>query len=109
MVTTSTQQCVGRLAPLALQAERRILLIRQPRVMLSDDLAALYCVETKALNRAVRRNAERFPDDFMFQLTNDEWSDLKCQIGSSSWCGSRVPPYAFTEQGLAMLSSVLRR
>ncbi len=94
--------------PIALQAERRILLIRQQRVMLSDDLAALYGVETKALNRAVRRNAERFPDDFMFQLTNDEWSDLKCQIGTSSWGGSRVRPYAFTEQGVAMLSGVLR-
>ena len=93
---------------LALQAERRILLVRKQRVMLSDDLAALYAVEPKALNRAVRRNAGRFPDDFMFQLTNKEWSDLKCQTGASSWGGSRVPPYAFTEQGVAMLSSVLR-
>ncbi len=58
--------------------------------MLSDDLAALYGVETKALNRAVRRNAERFPDDFMFQLTRQEWADLKRQIGTSSWGGSRV-------------------
>ena len=75
--------------------------------MLSDDLAAPYGVETKALNRAVRRNAGRFPNDFMFQLTNEEWGDLKCQFGTSSWGGSRVPPYAFTEQGVAMLSSVL--
>lgn len=93
---------------LALQAERQILLIRRQRVMLGDDLAALYGVETKALNRAVRRNASRFPDDFMFQLTREEWSDLKRQIGTSSWGGSRVAPYAFTEQGVAMLSSVLR-
>ena len=105
---------------LALQAERRILLIRKQRVMLSDDLAVLYSVETKALNRAVKRNRERFPDDFMFQLTKREWDDLKCQLGTSSslnlksqivtssWGGSRVPPYAFTEQGVAMLSSVLR-
>jgi hypothetical protein len=94
--------------PIALQAERRILLIRKQRVMLSDDLALLYGVETKALNRAVKRNIERFPDDFMFQLTSQEWADLKCQIGTSSWGGSRIPPYAFTEQGVAMLSSVLR-
>ncbi len=93
---------------LALQAERRILSVRKQRVMLSDDLAALYGVETKALNRAVKRNVERFPDDFMFQLTGEEWGDLRCQIGTSSWGGSRVPPYAFTEQGVAMLSSVLR-
>jgi len=94
--------------PLALQAERRIPLVRKQRVMLSDDLAALYGVETKALNRAVKRNIERFPDDFIFHLTKEEWDDLKCQIGTASWGGSRVPPYAFTEQGVAMLSSVLR-
>ena len=94
--------------PVVLLAERRILLIRRQRVMLSDDLAALYGVETKALNRAVKRNAERFPADFMFQLTAEEAEDLKCQFGTSSWGGSRVSPYAFTEQGVAMLSSVLR-
>jgi hypothetical protein len=93
---------------LALQAERRILLIQKHRVLLSDDLAVLYGVETKALNRAVKRNAERFPKDFMFQLTAEEAEDLRCQFGTSSWGGSRVPPYAFTEQGVAMLSSVLR-
>jgi hypothetical protein len=92
---------------LALQAETHILLLRQQRVMLSHDLAALYAVETKALNRAVKRNIERFPDDFMFQLSNEEWADLKRQLGTSSWGGSRVHPYAFTEQGVAMLSSVL--
>ncbi len=93
---------------LALQAERRILLIRTQRVMLSGDLALLYGVEPKALNRAVKRNVDRFPDDFMFQLNDEEWTNLKCQIGTSSWGGSRVAPYAFTEQGVAMLSSVLR-
>ncbi len=105
---------------LALQPERRILLIRKQRVMLSDDLALLYGVETKALNRAVKRNIARFPEDFMFQLTIAEWDDLKCQLGTSTlpnlksqivtsnWGGSRVPPYAFSEQGVAMLSSVLR-
>ena len=93
---------------LALQAERCILLIRKQRVMLSNDLALLYGVETKALNRAVKRNTERFPADFMFQLTRAEWTDLKCQTGTASWGGSRIAPYAFTEQGVAMLSSVLR-
>jgi hypothetical protein len=89
------------------------------KVMLSHDLAELYGVETKALNRAVKRNVERFPKDFMFQLSSEEWVNLKCQIGTSSsadfaaqtgiqgWGGSRVVPYAFTEQGVAMLSSVL--
>jgi hypothetical protein len=105
---------------LALQAERRILLIRGMKVMLSYDLAELYGVETGALNRAVKRNVSRFPKDFMFQLSRREWADLKCQIGISSsadrtaqagiqgWGGSRFLPYAFTEQGVAMLSSVLR-
>jgi len=105
---------------LSVQAERNILLIHGQRVMLSHDLAQLYGVETKALNRAVKRNADRFPDDFMFQLSKDEWENLKRQIGTSSstgkgsqnmtpgWGGSRLPPFAFTEQGVAMLSSVLR-
>jgi hypothetical protein len=104
---------------LAIQAERRILLIRGMKVMLGNDLAELYGVETSALNRAVRRNVERFPKDFMFQLSSREWTNLKCQIGISSsadkagkpgikgWGGSRFAPYAFTEQGVAMLSSVL--
>jgi len=83
--------------PLALQAERHILLIRKQRVMLGHDLAALYGVETKALNRAVKRNLQRFPDDFMFQLSVEEYNDLKCQFGTSSWGGSRIAPYAFTE------------
>ncbi len=74
------------------------LLIRHQRVLLSDDLAELYGVETKALNRAVKRNAKRFPPDFMFQLNDFEWADLKRQIGTSSWSGSRTRPFAFTGQ-----------
>jgi hypothetical protein len=93
---------------LALQAEQNILLIRKQRVMLSHDLARLYGVPVKVLNQAVRRNRERFPDDFMFQLDNVELDNLKSQIVTSSWGGARVLPYAFTEQGEAMLSSVLR-
>lgn len=86
-----------------------IYLIRGHRVMLDADLAELYKVDTGQLNRAVRRNKERFPGDFMFQLSNQEFTDLKCQFGiSRSWGGRRIPPYAFTEQGVAMLSSVLQ-
>ncbi|MCC6451871.1 MAG: ORF6N domain-containing protein [Acidobacteria bacterium] len=78
--------------------------------MLDSELAALYGVETKMLTRAVRRNNERFPDDFMFQVTTEEFEDLKRQIGASSsrnYGGRRYMPYVFTEQGVAMLSSVL--
>ncbi|MCX6841953.1 MAG: ORF6N domain-containing protein [candidate division WOR-3 bacterium] len=88
--------------------EQAILLIRGHRVMLSTDLAALYDVEPGALVQTVKRNIERFPDDFMFQLTQDEYRILKSQSVISSWGGRRHPPYAFTEQGVAMLSSVLR-
>jgi hypothetical protein len=78
-------------------------------VLLDADLADLYEVETKALVRAVKRNAGRFPSDFMFQLSAEEYANLRYQFGtSSSWGGRRVPPYAFTEQGVAMLSGVLR-
>ena len=77
--------------------------------MLDSDLAELYGVDTKTLNRAVSRNKSRFPHDFMFQLIAEESTNLKYQIGtSSSWGGRRKLPYAFTEQGVAMLSSVLR-
>lgn len=78
--------------------------------MLDTDLAALYEVETKQLVRAVKRNADRFPADFSFQLTQQEFTNLRRQIGaaSSTWGGRRTPPWAFTEQGVAMLSSVLR-
>jgi len=77
--------------------------------MLSFDLAALYGVEPRALIQAVKRNIDRFPEDFMFQLTDQEFRDLKSQIVTSSWGGlRRAKPYAFTEHGVAMLSSVLR-
>lgn len=89
--------------------ERAILLIRGQKVMLDADLAALYEVETRVLVQAVRRNQERFPEDFMFQLTQQEFHDLRSHaVISRTWGGRRYPPYAFTEQGVAMLSSVLR-
>ncbi|MDP2851796.1 MAG: ORF6N domain-containing protein [Gallionella sp.] len=97
--------------------ESRIFFVRGQKILLDEDLAALYEVEVKALNRAVKRNIERFPDDFMFQLNADELallrrqsgtSNLKSQNGTSSRGGRRYLPYAFTEQGVAMLSSVLR-
>ena len=86
----------------------KIYLIRDKRVMLDKDLADLYEVETRALNQAVSRNTERFPEVFMFQLNQQEFEILKSQFVISSWGGTRKLPYAFTEQGVAMLSSVLR-
>ncbi len=90
--------------------ERRILLIRGHKVMLDADLAELYGVQTKNLNKAVKRNLERFPEGFMFQITDKEYPNLRFQIGTSSsgYGGRRYLPMAFTEQGVAMLSSVLR-
>ena len=89
--------------------EKAILLIRGQKVMLDADLAELYGVETKVLVQAVKRNLERFPEDFMFQLSQEEFAILRSQIVTSSdWGGRRYRPYAFTEQGVAMLSSVLR-
>lgn len=89
--------------------ERRILLMRDQKVMLSTDLAKLYEVAPKVLIQAVKRNQARFPEDFMFQLTIEEYANLKSQSVTSSWGGARrTTPYAFTEQGVAMLSSVLR-
>jgi len=89
--------------------EKAILLIRKQKVMLDADLADLYGVQTKFLVRAVKRNIDRFPADFMFQLSKEEFDDLRFHFGTSSdWGGRRYPPYAFTEQGVAMLSSVLR-
>ncbi|HTY08020.1 MAG TPA: ORF6N domain-containing protein [Candidatus Edwardsbacteria bacterium] len=86
-----------------------IYFLRGARVLLSTHLAELYQVEPRALMQAVKRNADRFPDDFVFQLNDDEVENLKSQIVISSWGGSRrANPYAFTEQGIAMLSSVLR-
>jgi phage regulator Rha-like protein len=91
------------------QVEQLILLIRGERVLLDADLAAMYGVETKVLVRAVKRNHERFPSDFMFQVSEGEFENLRFHFGtSSSWGGRRYPPYAFTEHGVAMLSSVLR-
>lgn len=89
---------------------QRILIARDRQVMLDEDLAELYGVETGALTRAVKRNQERFPEDFMFQLTSEEWSALRRQSGISNTGrgGRRYAPYVFTEQGVAMLSGVLR-
>jgi hypothetical protein len=88
----------------------RIYEIRGRKVMLDRDLADLYEVETKYLKRAVKRNIERFPEDFMFELTRTEMDDWRCQFGTSNSekMGLRHPPMAFTEQGVAMLSSVLK-
>ncbi len=92
--------------------ENKIHEIRGQKVMLDFDLAEMYGVETKRLNQAVRRNSERFPQDFMFQLTDEEvkWlmPNLRSQFVTSSWGGTRYAPLAFTEQGVAMLSGLLR-
>lgn len=87
---------------------KKIYFLRGQKVMLDADLAALYDVKTSALNRAVRRNINRFPSDFMFVISDSEKENLRCQFGISSWGGRRYQPLAFTEQGIAMLSSVLR-
>lgn len=96
------------------QIEKMVYIIRQKQVMIDSDLALLYQVETKALNRAVKRNIKRFPEDFCFQLTSNEYENLRCQFGTSSlrnidngYGGRRTLPYAFTEQGISMLASVL--
>ncbi|MBU0514534.1 MAG: ORF6N domain-containing protein [Proteobacteria bacterium] len=91
--------------------EKKILVVRDEKVILDADIAALYGVETRVLTQAVRRNIDRFPPDFMFQLSKEEFQDLKSQSvisSSGGWGGRRYPPYAFTEQGVAMLSGVLR-
>ncbi|MCC7413904.1 MAG: ORF6N domain-containing protein [Gammaproteobacteria bacterium] len=107
--TTSTSTAITPgTAPIAI--EQHTLLVRGQRVLLDADLAALHGVSTKALVQAVKRNAERFPEDFGFQLKNPEVNHLRSQIvtSSSAWGGRRTAPYAFTEQGVAMRSSVLR-
>jgi hypothetical protein len=92
----------------AQQLAKLVHAVRHEKVLIDTDLAQFYGVETGALNRAVKRNASRFPADFMFQLSAQEWDDLRCQIGiSSAHGGRRALPYVFTEQGVAMLSSVL--
>ena len=88
--------------------QSKIYEIRNQKVMLDFDLAQLYEVETKVLNQSVKRNPDRFPEDFMFQLTEEEFSNLRSQFVTSSWGGKRYMPYAFTEQGVSMLSSVLK-
>lgn len=88
--------------------QSKIFEIRGYRVMLDFHLAELYQVETKALKRAVKRNIERFPPDFMMELTIEEFEILRCQIGTSRWGGSRYLPYVFTQEGVATLSGILR-
>jgi len=90
------------------QIASKIYFIRGVKVMLDRDLAELYEVETKRLKEQVKRNIDRFPDDFMFELTKDEFRHLRSQIATSSWGGPRYVPMVFTEQGIAMLSTVLR-
>ncbi len=85
----------------------KIYLIRGQKVMLDNDLAELYAVETRRLNEQVKRNIDRFPEDFMFQLNHVELENLKSQFATSSWGGRRKLPYAFTEYGVLMLSSIL--
>jgi adenylyl- and sulfurtransferase ThiI len=87
--------------------QSKIYEIRGRKVMLDFDLAGMYQVETRSLNQSVKRNMKRFPPDFMFQLTAEEWKILKSQFVISSWGGTRKLPYAFTEQGVAMLSGLL--
>lgn len=92
---------------LAGNIQSKIIMIRGEKVILDSDLAGLYGVSTKRLNEQVRRNPARFPSDFMFRLTKEEYEILRSQFATSSWGGRRNLPYAFTEQGVAMLSSVL--
>ena len=94
--------------PEVINIQPMIRVIRDRQVMLDRDLSVLYGVETRRLNEQVKRNIERFPDDFMFQLTKDELDNLMSHFATSSWGGTRKQPYAFTEQGIAMLSSVLK-
>jgi phage regulator Rha-like protein len=86
---------------------KKIYMFRGSKVMLDRDLADLYEIETKQLKRAVRRNISRFPDDFMFELSIEEFNNLRSQFGTSSWGGARYAPMAFTEHGVIMLASVL--
>jgi len=88
--------------------EEKIILVRGHKVMLDKDLADLYGVITRNLNKAVTRNIDRFPEDFMFQLTREEFNNLMFHFGTSSWGGTRKPPRVFTEHGILMLSSVLK-
>jgi ORF6N domain len=109
-MTPKTKSGLGRRTAVIPRAsiERRIYFVRGQKVMTDNDLAVLYRVPTKAFNQAVRRNMPRFPADFMFQLTSDECENLRSQTVTSSWGGRRYLPFVFTEQGVAMLSSVLK-
>src|SRR5213080_2585248 len=105
---SSRKKTVNQLSPVPAAIEKRILVLRGQKIMLSPDLASLYGVQPKVLVQAVKRNIDRFTQDFMFQLSDQEFHNLKSQIVTSSWGGlRRAKPYAFTEQGVAMLSSVL--
>lgn len=106
MVTTGRYKASGEMIPTE-RIEGRILMIRGHKVLLDRHLAELYGVTTGNLNKAVDRNTERFPEDFAFRLNPNEYGDLKFHFGTSSWGGTRKPPRVFTEQGVAMLSSVL--
>ncbi|TAK54524.1 MAG: ORF6N domain-containing protein [Bacteroidetes bacterium] len=104
----STSNPTSQLIPLE-TIEKKIFFIRGQKVMLDKDLAELYGVETKVLKRAVKRNVERFPEDFMFELTEEEYASLRYHFGTlKRGKHSKYLPYAFTEQGVAMLSSILR-
>jgi phage regulator Rha-like protein len=107
-MTKKSSSVIARLPVVPELIQRRIYLFRGEKVMLDADLAELYNVPTKALNLAVRRNADRFPADFMFQLAPEEFENLRFQNETSSWGGRRYAPFAFTEHGVAMLSSVLK-
>lgn len=108
-ISKATRKADGASPVVAERIEDAILLLRSEKVLLDHDLAALYGVEPKVLNQAVKRNLVRFPDDFMFQLTAAEFENLRSQaVTSSLHGGRRYLPYAFTEHGVAMLSSVLR-
>jgi hypothetical protein len=104
----SDRASTGGFALTAASIERSIFLLRGHRIILGGDLAVFYDVEPRVLAQAVKRNPDRFPEDFMFVLSDAEWQNLKSQNVIASWGGTRTAPMAFTEHGVAMLSSVLR-
>src|SRR5262249_31446410 len=111
LIFTTSKNTMARKELRVLVVEQKILnriyMVRGQKVMLDDDLAVMYGVETKRLNEQVKRNVKRFPKDFMFTLRAKEYENLKSQNATSSWGGRRTLPNAFTEQGVAMLSSIL--
>ena len=107
IIFVTVLKCASDMSDEIVLIQNLIYEIRGQKVMLDSDLAKLYQVETKALNQAVKRNLKRFPPDFMFQLDSKEFANLKSQFVTSSWGGTRKLPYAFTEQGVAMLSGLL--